>query len=257
MGNKNIIIIVAIIAVASLALWGVSRVAKAPEEIANKNTNANMQNNDQANSSANANAQQANANSNSQTAAEGCTRDFKPEVLKEAKAPTEQFATFTVKDFGSFKIQLYPKDAPKASENLARLVKAGYYDCLTFHRVAHDFVIQTGDPTATGKGGDSAFGKAFADELNPATDSYKTGYVKGTVAMANSGSNTNGSQFFITLVDANNMLGKKYTIFGKIVSGQDVVDQIGKVEVEAGPFGTGDGTPLKPVVIQKAVLSAQ
>jgi cyclophilin family peptidyl-prolyl cis-trans isomerase len=245
MANKNIIIIVAVIAVAALALWGVSRVAKAPQNINNETTNANMENTNQ----------QANANSN--TAADSCVRDFKPEVLKEAQAPTEQFVTFTVKDYGTFKIQLFPKDAPKASENMARLAKAGYYDCLTFHRVAHNFVVQTGDPTGTGSGGDSAFGGTFADELNPATPSFKTGYVKGTVAMANSGPNTNNSQFFITLTDANAMLGKLYTIFGKVVSGQDVIDKIGKVEVEAGPFGSGDGAPLVPVVIEKAVLSAK
>ena len=249
MGSKNLIIIIAVIIAAGLALWGVSRIAKAPSNTANENSNANMQNTNQ----------QANANSNTQTTAEECIPDFKPEVLKEAKAPTEQFVLFTVKGFGDFKIQLLPKDAPKASENMARLVKAGYYDCLTFHRVAHNVisVIQTGDPTGTGRGGQSAFGKPFADELNPATASFKTGYVKGTVAMANSGPNTNGSQFFITLADLNSKLGKSYTIFGKVVAGQDVVDKIGKVEVEPGPFGDGDGAPLVPVVIEKAVLSAQ
>lgn len=253
MESKNIIIIVAVILAAALALWGVSRIAKAPENSANGNANANMQNNQSSNSNANSEP----ANTNTEATADGCTRNFNPEVLKEAKAPTEQFVTFTVKEYGSFKIQLYPKDAPKASENMARLVKAGYYDCLIFHRVAHNFVIQTGDPTGTGRGGDSAFGKTFADELNPATPSFKTGYVKGTVAMANSGPNTNNSQFFITLVDANAMLGKSYTIFGTVVSGQDVIDKIGQVEVEAGPFGAGDGAPLKPVVIEKAVLSAK
>jgi cyclophilin family peptidyl-prolyl cis-trans isomerase len=252
MESKNLIIIVAVVIVAALALWGVSRVAKAPQNISNGNSNVNMDNS-QANNSAN-----SNANANTEPASLGCTRDFNPEVLKEAKAPTEQFVTFTVKDFGTFKIQLYPKDAPKASENMTRLVKAGYYNCITFHRVAHGFVIQTGDPTRTGKGGDSAFGKEFADELNPATPSFKTGYVKGIVAMANPARpNANTSQFFITLNDLNTSLGKNYTIFGKVVSGQEVVDKIGQVEVEPGPFGSGDGAPLKPVVIEKAVLSAK
>lgn len=259
MESKNIIIIVAVILVAGLSLWGISRIAKAPENTTDGNSNTNMENNTQSNSSSNDNTQvnantntNANENSNTQTPSTACVREFKPEVLKEAKAPTEQFVTFTVKDFGAFKVQLNPKDAPKASENMARLVKAGYYDCLTFHRILKGFVIQGGDPTGTGKGGDSAFGKEFADELNPATESFKTGYVKGVLAMANRGPNTNSSQFFVTLADLNNQLTKSYTIFGKIVSGQEVVDKIGLVAVEAN----GSGAPLTPVVIEKATLSA-
>lgn len=257
MDTKNIIILIAVVIVAGLALWGISRVSKAPENSANGNNNSNMENsNAQSNSekeqSTNSSAD-TNTNTNSQaSAATQCVNKFNPAVLKEPKAPTEEFVTFTVKDFGSFKVQLYKTDAPKASENMARLVKAGYYDCLTFHRILDGFVIQGGDPTGTGKGGDSAFGGTFADELNPNTQSFKTGYVKGVLAMANRGPNTNSSQFFITLVDANNALAKSYTIFGKVVSGIEVVDKIGKVEVESN----GSGMPLKDVIIEKAVLSA-
>lgn len=255
MPNKNFIIIAVIIVIAALALWGVSKIAKAPENM-NDNTNsqANAQNNDQNNLEVNNNAQ---ANANGDQAMNGCTRNFNPDVLKEKTAPTETFATFTVKDFGTFKVQLYPKDAPKTVENFTRLVKAGYYNCLTFHRVAHDFVIQTGDPTGTGSGGDSAFGGAFADELNVNTPSYKAGYVKGILAMANAGQDTNTSQFFINVTDNTAKLGHNYTIFGKVVSGQDVVDKIGKVPVTPGTFGSEDGKPVTPVVIESAVLSAK
>ncbi len=256
MDQKNIIIIVAVVVVAGLALWGVSQIGKAPQNSANGNSNSTMQDNAQTNTDSAIPVNNSPVNSEDEVANNDCKPNFNPEVLKEAKAPTEQFVTFTVKNFGSFKVELFSKDAPKASENMARLVKAGYYNCITFHRVAKNFVIQAGDPTGTGRGGQSAFGGPFADELNPNTPSFKTGYVKGTLAMANSGPNTNGSQFFITLADVNQALSKSYTIFGKVVSGQEVVDKIGQVEVEPGMFGTGDGAPLTPVVIEKAELSA-
>ncbi len=136
-------------------------------------------------------------------------------------------------------------------ENIVRLVNAGYYDCLLFHRVSAGFVIQTGDPTGTGRGGDSAFGGTFADELNAATPSFQTGYAKGVLAMANAGPNTNSSQFFVNLADNNGKLGKLYTIFGKVISGQSVVDKIGQVPTTP----SGDGAPNTPVVILKATLS--
>jgi cyclophilin family peptidyl-prolyl cis-trans isomerase len=117
--------------------------------------------------------------------------------------------------------------------------------------VAKGFVIQGGDPTGTGRGGDSAFGGPFADELNPATQSYKDGYIKGTLAMANSGANTNTSQFFIVLEDVS--LPKSYTIFGKVTDGLDVVEKIGQVDVTP-VLGPTDGTPKTPVVMQKVTI---
>lgn len=125
---------------------------------------------------------------------------------------------------GLIEIELFPQDAPKASENFSTLVGKGYYDGLTFHRVEAGFVIQGGDPTGTGRGGSSIYGDKFEDELNPETASYKEGYKEGVVAMANSGPNTNGSQFFIMLAD--NPLPHLYTIFGKVTKGLDVVHQI-------------------------------
>lgn len=186
-------------------------------------------------------------------AVDGCTRKFDAEKLKTAKVDIAgKFVTLDVKNFGPIKIQFYDKDAPKTVENFLRLANSGYFDCLTFHRVAKGFVIQGGDPTGTGTGGDSAFGGKFADELNAATASYKTGYVKGTVAMANSGPNTNGSQFFIMLGDAE--LPHNYTIFGKVVSGQAAVDKIGAVDI-IPQLGPTDGAPKTKVVITKATIS--
>ena len=156
-----------------------------------------------------------------------------------------------VKDFGKITLEFYDKDAPKTVENFLRLTDSGYYDCLTFHRVAKGFVIQGGDPNGNGTGGQSAFGQPFADELNPATASYKAGYLHGVLAMANSGPNTNGSQFFIMLAD--NQLPNNYTIFGKVVSGLDVVDKIGQVDINP-QMGPTDGSPVKPVVMQSVKI---
>ena len=126
---------------------------------------------------------------------------------------------------GDINLELYPNDAPKTVMNFATLSKNGYYDNLTFHRVEPGFVIQGGDPNGNGTGGSSIYGIKFEDELNPDTASYKAGYKEGVLAMANSGPNTNGSQFFIMLSD-NNTLPKNYTIFGRVTSGMDVVKKI-------------------------------
>ncbi|MCL5435747.1 MAG: peptidylprolyl isomerase [Patescibacteria group bacterium] len=148
---------------------------------------------------------------------------------------------------GDITLEFYPEDAPKAVENFLGLAGKGYYNGIIFHRVVPDFVIQAGDPTGTGRGGDSLWGGAFADELNPATESYKAGYKKGVLAMANRGSNTNTSQFFIMLRDA--PLDHLYTIFGHVVSGQDVVDAIGKVITSPEDY-----KPIKDVVIKSVEI---
>jgi cyclophilin family peptidyl-prolyl cis-trans isomerase len=115
---------------------------------------------------------------------------------------------------GTIVFETYDADAPKTSANFISLANKGFYNGLIFHRVIEGFMIQGGDPTGTGSGGP---GYKFADELNPATDSYKAGYVRGTVAMANSGPDTNGSQFFIMQKDT--PLQHNYSIFGKVISG--------------------------------------
>lgn len=157
----------------------------------------------------------------------------------------------SVKDFGKITVELYDKDAPLAAQNFLRLTDSGYYDCLTFHRIAQNFVIQGGDPSGNGTGGQSAFGQPFADELNSNTPSFKAGYLKGVLAMANSGPNTNGSQFFIMLAD--NSLPHNYTIFGKVIAGQDVVDKIGRVDITP-QMGPTDGAPKTPVVMESVKI---
>lgn len=147
-------------------------------------------------------------------------------------------------NLGKIVLELYPKDAPKAVENFTTLAQKGFYNNLIFHRVIPGFMIQGGDPLGTGTGGP---GYQFADELDSNTPSAKAGYKKGVLAMANAGPNTNGSQFFIMLEDY--PLPHNYTIFGRVISGQDVVDKIGAVK--AGP----NDRPVTPVVMKTVTVS--
>jgi len=178
----------------------------------------------------------------------GCTRMFDSEKLKNDKVSIAgRQVELNVKGFGKITVEFYDKDAPKTVENFLRLTNAGYFDCLTFHRVAKGFVIQGGDPTGTGSGGDSAFGGEFADEINASSALYQAGYKKGLLAMANRGPNTNTSQFFIMLDDVS--LPPSYTIFGKVVSGLNTVEKIGQVEI-IPQMGPTDGAPKTPVVME-------
>lgn len=122
---------------------------------------------------------------------------------------------------GDIIVELFQDDAPNTVANFLKLTTEGFYNGVIFHRVISGFMIQGGDPDGTGRGGP---GYKFADELNPNTDSYKRGYVRGTLAMANAGPNTNGSQFFIMHKDT--PLPHAYTIFGRVIEGLDVVDAI-------------------------------
>ena len=134
---------------------------------------------------------------------------------------------------GPIEIELYPSEAPKTVENFTKLAGDGFYDGLIFHRVIPDFMIQGGCPEGTGTGGP---GYQFEDEFNE----HKV--ERGALAMANSGSNTNGSQFFIVTIAAAPWLDGKHTIFGEVTSGMDVVDKI-----EGTETGPGD----RPVEDQK------
>ncbi len=142
-------------------------------------------------------------------------------------------------NYGTIVIETYDSDAPNTVNNFVTLADKGFYNGLTFHRVIPGFMIQGGDPKGDGTGGP---GYTFADELNPATASYKAGYKKGVVAMANAGPNTNGSQFFIMAADY--PLPNNYTIFGKVVSGQAVVDKIETVKTDPS-----NNKPLTPVTM--------
>jgi cyclophilin family peptidyl-prolyl cis-trans isomerase len=146
-------------------------------------------------------------------------------------------------NYGDIVFQTYDADAPLAADNFVTLASKGFYNTLTFHRVIKGFMIQGGDPKGTGTGGP---GYSFADELNPQTVSYHKGYVRGTVAMANSGPDTNGSQFFIMHQDY--PLDHKYTIFGHVIKGLDVVDKIATVKTDA------HDKPLTPVVMKSVTV---
>jgi len=133
---------------------------------------------------------------------------------------------------GTIRFELLEEDAPKTAENFRLLAEAGKYDGVIFHRVIKGFMIQGGDPTGTGRGGQSAWGGRFADEINRSSELYRGAYERGTVAMANAGPNTNGSQFFI--MHADYPLPPSYTKFGRVVEGQDVVDKIATAATDRG-----------------------
>ncbi|MBM6618724.1 peptidylprolyl isomerase [Bacillus suaedaesalsae] len=182
---------------------------------------------------------------------------------KSEDYPTVELVT----SMGSITIELYPDVAPKAVENFITHGKEGYYEGVTFHRILKDFMIQGGDPDGTGMGGESIYGSDFEDEFSP-----KVMHFRGALAMANSGANTNGSQFFIVqnpTIDENLQaqmkeaqfpeelikayaeqggtpwLDFKHTVFGQVIEGMNVVDQIAAVEVDA------QGKPKQPVTIEK------
>jgi len=129
---------------------------------------------------------------------------------------------------GKIEIKLFPEVAPKACENFTKLVEKGYYNGIIFHRVIKNFMIQGGDPTGTGRGGESIWGKPFEDE-------FRQDFVfdrPGILAMANAGPQTNGSQFFITTAPTPWLSGR-HTIFGEVVSGYDVVQKIESTSVDS------------------------
>lgn len=221
-------------------------------------------------------------------AAENTTPDtqepLSPEATEETKAATsdeikEQAAiqvkkpekgdtvvTITFKDYGDVKIKMFPKEAPKAVENFTTHAKEGYYDGLTMHRVIADFMIQGGDPSGDGTGGESIWGTEFENEtveyLNP---------IRGSLCMANAGPDTNGSQFFITqasqidesyldgLTDLQKEMYREYggcpwltggyTVFGQVYEGMDVVDTISKVSTNEAD------KPSEDVIIEKIKVS--
>ena len=167
---------------------------------------------------------------------------------------------------GDIKVRLFPKEAPKAVENFVTHAKDGYFDNLIFHRVISNFMIQTGDPSGNGTGGESIWGKPFEDEFSLNVLNYR-----GALSMANSGANTNGSQFFIVQKktmssdDQNYLTQKKYpdeivklyqehggtewldfahTVFGQVYEGMDIVDKIADVKTDK------DDKPLEDVVLK-------
>src|ERR1700756_5612737 len=141
---------------------------------------------------------------------------------------------------GPIQVELFDDDSPKTVENFRSLAGQGFYDGVIFHRVIPDFMIQGGDPTGTGSGGP---GYTFEDEFNDHR------VARGALAMANAGPNTNGSQFFIVTADACPWLDGKHTVFGRVIDGMDVVDEISKVDKDARD------RPTDPVVVERVELS--
>jgi peptidyl-prolyl cis-trans isomerase B (cyclophilin B) len=127
-------------------------------------------------------------------------------------------------NYGAIAIELFDEDAPKTVENFLKLARDGFYNGVIFHRVIPDFMVQGGDPTGTGSGGP---GYQFEDEFND------NKVVRGALAMANAGPNTNGSQFFIVTTEAASWLDGKHTVFGRVTDGMDVVDAISALETDA------------------------
>ncbi len=140
---------------------------------------------------------------------------------------------------GAIEVELFEDDAPKTVANFVKLAEDGFYDGVIFHRIIPDFMIQGGDPTGTGTGGP---GYKFEDEIND----HKV--VRGALAMANAGPNTNGSQFFVVTTESAPWLDGKHTVFGRVTSGMDVVDAIEAVEADARD------KPREDVVIERVDL---
>lgn len=181
--------------------------------------------------------------------------------LERVSGPTAVIST----NYGDITVQLFPEQAPKTVENFVTLARRGYYDGVNFHRVIADFMIQGGDPTGAGAGGESAFGEPFADEF-----SKKLFNLRGALSMANAGPNTNGSQFFIVqnqhlspemnvqmevagypkkVIEAyanggTPWLDFHHTVFGQVIAGMDVVDQIAACATDA------QNKPQQDVTIQ-------
>lgn len=159
--------------------------------------------------------------------------------------PAKSYTATLETNKGPIEVEFYPGDAPNTVNNFVCLAADGYYDGTPFHRIVKGFVIQGGDPTGTGSGGP---GYKFNDE--PVSKDYE----RGTLAMANAGPNTNGSQFFIVLDDLRGKLPKNYTIFGRVTEGLDVVDAIANTPTSVGRSGE-NSTPNEPIVLEKVTVS--
>uniref|UniRef100_A0A0G4GJ76 Peptidyl-prolyl cis-trans isomerase n=1 Tax=Chromera velia CCMP2878 TaxID=1169474 RepID=A0A0G4GJ76_9ALVE len=164
-----------------------------------------------------------------------------------APGHTEELGNVTlVTSMGEVEVELYYDHAPKTCKNFHDLAKSGYYDGVIFHRIIRDFMIQGGDPSGTGRGGQSIFGRHFEDEIHP--DLKHTG--AGILSMANAGPNTNGSQFFITLAPTP-FLDGKHSIFGRVCRGMQVVQKLGTVQTSALDRPLSDVKILRAHVAEK------
>ena len=180
----------------------------------------------------------------------GAAATGNPKVPAGAKSSGGRHAVLKL-DQGEIELELIPEAAPKAVENFRLLAEHGYYDGLTFHRVVKGFMLQGGDPLGDGRGGESAWGGTFPDEIDANSALYKAGYRRGVVAMANRGPNTNTSQFFIMHQDYR--LPPAYVIFAKVVRGFEVVDAIAELPMNPGMDGARS-SPVTPIIIRKVTI---
>lgn len=181
----------------------------------------------------------------------GCVQTASPLATNSTPSPTSSMPTPTnpravlTTNLGVIQVEFFAGDSPKTVENFLTLARSGFYDGIQFHRVIQGFMIQGGDPLTKARPNDVAVhgtggpGYQFADEFNTHP------LVRGSLAMANSGPNTNGSQFFIVTAPSTPWLDGKHTNFGRVVSGMEVVDAIERVRVN------GHAHPMEPVTIQR------
>jgi cyclophilin family peptidyl-prolyl cis-trans isomerase len=154
-------------------------------------------------------------------------------------------------DKGVIEFEFYAEDSPQAVENFRLLAQRGYYNGLTFHRIVKGFMLQGGDPRGDGTGGESAWGGKFDDNIRRESPLYRRNYLRGIVAMANAGPNTNTSQFFIMHKDY--PLPPSYVIFGHVTKGMEVVDALAETPTQRGRDGQMS-QPLTPPVMRKVTI---
>lgn len=235
--NNGIWILIGVIIVAAV-IYGITRTSTNNTVSGTENQNTQT------------NTAPANTNSQAATGPEtmnGCTRNYDPNKFAGQTVDFKsKVATLQVRGFGAITVELNDSAAPKTVENFVKLASSGFYDCLTFHRVAKDFVIQGGDPQGTGAGGP---GYTVPAEIG-------LPHTKGAIAMARTGDEVNpkrdssGSQFYIAL-NVLPMLDGAYTVFGQVTQGLDIVEKIGAVQI----LGGADGPPKEPVVIEKVIIT--
>ena len=181
-----------------------------------------------------------NSENKNQTTSNNQQKEAPP--MTELKKDTITVAVIQT-NMGIIELELFADKAVKTVQNFVGLAEKKYYDGIIFHRVINDFMIQGGDPIGTGSGGESIWGKSFEDEVETGLKHESD----GILSMANAGPNTNGSQFFITL-KATPWLDERHTVFGKVISGLDVVKAIGKTKTNQ------NDRPLTDIVMQKVTI---